>query len=302
VHSAIPILVVTGASGVGKTASVAALEARALPGASCFYFDSIGVPTPEVIERDFGGGERWQAHATKQWIARLLAQGSPSIVNVLDGQTRPSFVRAALEGGLPCRSRIVLLDCAPEVRRKRLASRGQLELANPGMDAWAAYLRGQADALQLPVIDTSSLAVEQVADALQQQVETLGVTGAVERIARGDVFWLGPDGSREEADYAHPHVVVQDDVFNHSRIATVVVCALTSNLQRATEPGNVLLDVGEANLPLQSVVVVSQISSVEKVRLGERIGSLSSARVEQILSGLRFQQASFFGRASHGPT
>ena len=89
-------------------------------------------------------------------------------------------------------------------------------------------------------------------------------------------------------------MVVQEDVFNHSRITTVVLCALTSNLQRAKEPGNVLLEPGEANLPAQSVVVVSQVSSVEKSRLGERIGALSDARVGQILAGLRFLQASFF--------
>ena len=117
------------------------------------------------------------------------------------------------------------------------------------------------------------------------------------RIDRGDVFWIGPDDSRGPApSYSHPHVVVQDDVFNHSRITTVVVCALTTNLHRATEPGNVLLDEGEGNLPEQSVVVVSQIASVDKARLGERIGSLSDARVEQILAGLRFQQVSFFRR------
>ena len=57
-----------------------------------------------------------------------------------------------------------------------------------------------------------------------------------------------------------------------------------------------LLEVGEGNLPKQSVVVVSQVSSVDKARLGERIGSLSDPRVEQILAGLRFQQASFFGQ------
>jgi mRNA interferase MazF len=116
------------------------------------------------------------------------------------------------------------------------------------------------------------------------------------RIDRGDLYWIEPDDSRGPVpSYSHPHVVVQDDLFNHSRIATVVVCALTTNLHRASEPGNVLLDPGEGNLPQQSVVVVSQISSVEKVRLGERIGALSPARVEQILAGLRFQQVSFFG-------
>jgi mRNA interferase MazF len=116
-------------------------------------------------------------------------------------------------------------------------------------------------------------------------------------ISRGDLFWIEPDISRgPPPSYPHPHVVVQEDVFNQSRITTVVVCSLTSNLHLANEPGNVLLEEGEGNLPRQSVVVVSQISSVEKARLGSRIGSLTEARVEQILDGLRFQQTSFFPR------
>ena len=82
-------------------------------------------------------------------------------------------------------------------------------------------------------------------------------------IHRGDLYWITPDDTRGPApSYVHPHVVVQEDVLNHSRIATVVVCALTTNLHRATEPGNVLLDVGEGGLPEHSVVVVSQIDAV----------------------------------------
>ena len=116
-------------------------------------------------------------------------------------------------------------------------------------------------------------------------------------IHRGDIFWIAPDDSRGPApSYSHPHVVVQDDVFNHSRVSTVVVCALTTNLSKATEPGNVLLEPGEGDLPKQSVVVVSQVSSVEKTRLGERVGALSEARVDQVLAGLRFLQRAFFTR------
>ena len=116
-------------------------------------------------------------------------------------------------------------------------------------------------------------------------------------INRGDLFWIEADESRGSIPGSpHPHVVIQDDVFNRSRISTVIVCALTSNLKRATEPGNILLEVGEGNLSKQSVVVVSQVSSVYKARLGERIGALSDDRVEQILAGMRFQQASFFNR------
>ncbi|RKH38565.1 type II toxin-antitoxin system PemK/MazF family toxin [Corallococcus sicarius] len=117
------------------------------------------------------------------------------------------------------------------------------------------------------------------------------------RIHRGDLFWLVPEDSQGSIPgIPHPHVVIQEDVFNRSRIRTVVVCALTSNLKRAQEPGNVLLDVGEGNLPRQSVLVVSQVSSVEKTALGEYIGTLSDKRVEQVLAGMRFQQASFFDR------
>ncbi len=108
---------------------------------------------------------------------------------------------------------------------------------------------------------------------------------------QGDIYWVAleePNGS--EPGYIHPHVVIQDDLFNHSRLNSLVVCALTSNLKRAKAPGNVLLEAGEANLPKQSVVVVSQISTVEKTQLGEYIGSLDERRIKQILAGIRFLQ------------
>lgn len=116
-----------------------------------------------------------------------------------------------------------------------------------------------------------------------------------EPIRRGDIFWVVPEEPQGSVPaIPHPHVVIQDDVFNRSRVPTVIVCALTSNLKRAAEPGNVLLEPGEGDLAKRSVVVVSQVSSVLKSRLGGFIGTLSEARVEQILAGLRFQQASFF--------
>ena len=126
------------------------------------------------------------------------------------------------------------------------------------------------------------------------------LTEPVERkqsMNRGDIFWIEPDETRGSVPgQAHPHVVVQENVFNRSRIQTVIVCALTTNLNRAEEPGNVLLEAGEGNLPKRSVVVVSQVSSLDKTKLGAFVGQLSAARVDQILDGLRFQQASFFGQ------
>jgi len=118
-------------------------------------------------------------------------------------------------------------------------------------------------------------------------------TGAAHTaINQGDIYWVplpGPDGT--EPGYTHPHVVVQDNVLNRSRIHTVVVCGLTSNVKRAGAPGNVRLEAGEANLPRPSVVVVSQVSTVDKTQLGEYIGALDPARIDQILAGMRFVQS-----------
>ena len=107
-------------------------------------------------------------------------------------------------------------------------------------------------------------------------------------INQGDVYWIDlaePDGS--EPGHRRPLVVIQNNMFNHSRINTVVVCAITSNLKRAKSPGNVLLESGEANLPKQSVVNVTQILTVDKSTLVEWIGALSEKRVRQILDGVR---------------
>jgi mRNA interferase MazF len=107
-------------------------------------------------------------------------------------------------------------------------------------------------------------------------------------VNQGDVFWVdlsAPTGS--EPGDCQPHVVIQNNVFNRSRINTVVVCALTSNLRRAAAPGNVLLGEGEAHLPKRSVVNVSQIFTVDKAQLCTKIGALSPQRVRQILDGIR---------------
>lgn len=116
-------------------------------------------------------------------------------------------------------------------------------------------------------------------------------------IHQGELYWIAPDETRGSIPgHPHPYLVVQEDVFNHSRISTVIVCALTSDLNRGNEPGNVLLEPGEGNLAKQSVIVVAQVSSLYKSRLGTRIGALSPERVSQVLAGIRFQQASFFNR------
>ncbi|WP_082746674.1 type II toxin-antitoxin system PemK/MazF family toxin [Stenotrophomonas nitritireducens] len=115
------------------------------------------------------------------------------------------------------------------------------------------------------------------------------------QINYGDIFWVAADefiGSISGSP--HPHVLVQADVFNHSRITTVVVCSLSSNLKRASEPGVLLLDAGEGGLERQSVVIASQVSSIPKSRLGAFIGSLSTQRTDQVVAALCYLQASHF--------
>jgi len=106
-------------------------------------------------------------------------------------------------------------------------------------------------------------------------------------IKQGDVYWVDlGDQSGSGSGYRHPHVVVQNNLFNRSRLNTVVVCVLTSNLKRSGAPGNVLLEQGEANLPRQSVVNITQLFTVDREDLVERIGRLSHKRVRQILDGI----------------
>ncbi len=107
-------------------------------------------------------------------------------------------------------------------------------------------------------------------------------------IKQGDLFWvnLGPP-SGSAPGFRHPHVVIQNNIFNKSKINTVVVCALTSNLKRAKAPGNILLSKGEANLKKSSVVNISQMTTVDKSDLIKKIGSLSPSRVKQIIDGVK---------------
>ncbi len=107
-------------------------------------------------------------------------------------------------------------------------------------------------------------------------------------IRQGDIFWVSlgsPKGS--EPGYRHPHVVIQNDVFNASRINTVVVCALTTNLKRAQAPGNVTLNKAEANLAKKSVVNISQVVTVNKSDLKDKIGSLTPKRTTEIIEGIK---------------
>lgn len=106
-------------------------------------------------------------------------------------------------------------------------------------------------------------------------------------IRQGEVYWLhfgAPEGSA--AAGRRPAMVVQHDRFNRSAISTVVVAAITSNLRLAAMPGNVRLRGGEGGLPRPSVVNISQLRTVDRRQLAERVGALGHDRIQEVLQGL----------------
>ena len=106
---------------------------------------------------------------------------------------------------------------------------------------------------------------------------------------QGDIYWVkfgplkdsGPSGKR-------PAIVVQNDLLNRSNIRTTVVALITSNQKLAAVPGNILLKKGTANLPKTSVVVVSQMATVDKGRLLDKIGTVDKDSREAVIEGCRW--------------
>lgn len=106
-------------------------------------------------------------------------------------------------------------------------------------------------------------------------------------IRQGEVYWLyfGPVQGSAPAG-RRPALVVQHDRFNRSAISTTVVAAVTSNLRLGAMPGNVRLHRDEAGLPRASVVNVSQIRTIDRSRLVDRVGVLGADKMREVLKGL----------------
>lgn len=106
-------------------------------------------------------------------------------------------------------------------------------------------------------------------------------------ISQGDVCWASlEDPAGSSPGFRRPVVVVQGESFNASRIATTVVVPLTSNVRLAAAPGNVLLSEERTGLPKDSVANVSQIVSVDRTLLTERVGRLPVNELQLLLAGI----------------
>jgi len=105
---------------------------------------------------------------------------------------------------------------------------------------------------------------------------------------RGEIWWASlPEPGDSEPGYRHPMLILQSDSFTQSAIRTVIAAVITSNLNLASAPGNVLLRRRESRLPRDSVVNVSQLITLAKRFLVSRVGSIPGARLNEVENGLR---------------
>jgi len=104
----------------------------------------------------------------------------------------------------------------------------------------------------------------------------------------GEIWWASlPEPSGSAPGLRRPVVIIQSNPFNDSRIATVLIAIITSNLTLASAPGNLRLRRPESGLPQTSVVNVSQILTINRSLLTERVKQLPSPTVQKINDGLR---------------
>jgi hypothetical protein len=169
------ILVLTGASGAGKTTLTKGLESSSAAGVACFHCDVIYNSLPDEVRAD---GMLAQDAILSHWVTHVLTETGINVA-VMDTQIRPHRARAFLSRLGVTTSQIVLVECRQKERNERLRGpRAQAELANTQMESWAAYLRGQADALGLERIDTSDTALADSVARLRELVDNLAATPA----------------------------------------------------------------------------------------------------------------------------
>jgi mRNA interferase MazF len=106
-------------------------------------------------------------------------------------------------------------------------------------------------------------------------------------VKRGEIWWAGlPSRRGSEPAYRRPVVIVSSDAFNCSRIQTVIVAAITSNLRLADAPGNVRLSRRQSRLPRESVINVSQLLTLDRGFVSQRVGKLPKKPLAELDAGL----------------
>jgi dephospho-CoA kinase len=167
----VSLIVLTGASGSGKTAIAKAVAARFADEIDVYHFDDIGVPPLSRMTADYGSPAGWQRAMTFKWLENLGEAQRAGRNYLLEGQIRLAFLEeAAAAAGIAYLP--LLVDCDDETRRHRLAvERRQPKLANAEMMTWAAFLRREAVEKKCAILDTSRLSLDQSASAVVERFQ-----------------------------------------------------------------------------------------------------------------------------------
>ena len=159
-------VVLTGASGSGKTTIARCVQQQHSATHEVVFFDSVGVPAT-----GHGNGESWQRATTMAWMVKirgLLAAGRPVL---FEGQMRIAFILEALAEAGITGAQVILADCSDHVRYARLRTdRHQPELANPTMLSWARYLREEARDAGFEILDTGRHPLAECVDYISQRL------------------------------------------------------------------------------------------------------------------------------------
>jgi dephospho-CoA kinase len=153
------LVILTGASGAGKTAIAKAIE-EGHPWITVLRFDTIGVPSPEVMATfgsDHQPGGAWQRAMTYEWLERIAPLLAESKTVLFEGQMRIAFLCEALAASKIENARVLCVECDDATRARRLThDRLQPELANESMMGWSRYLHQEAVEAGYEILDTSN--------------------------------------------------------------------------------------------------------------------------------------------------
>jgi len=168
------LIILTGASGSGKSSIARAISKRS-ENITCLSFDSIGVPPAEEMIAQYGSGEAWQKAMTQEWLKRIKEKYQSDKFVLFEGQSRISFIQSALKVNGIDGATVVLVDCNDEVRKRRLDDlRKQPDLANSQMMKWAQFLRDEAHAAKIKILETGD---ESVSRSVEKILKIFGAGG-----------------------------------------------------------------------------------------------------------------------------
>lgn len=168
------IFFITGASGAGKSTLLQALKAEVSHSDIAYlHFDSIGVPSENIMIEKYGSGSNWQLEMTHKWLQKITDNYSDKKIVILEGQINLDFIVEACEQAKITSYQIILIDCDTQIRHHRLNhERKQPHLINKDMDNWADFLKRQAQYRHALILNNSTTDIKGNVNLLKELIKT----------------------------------------------------------------------------------------------------------------------------------